>query len=47
MKELAIYDVLLTDGQFLLAKDGEKWGIIDYANEGVTGFNYEYLDYFK
>lgn len=47
MKGVAEYEAIMGDSTYLLAKQAGKWGIITYNNEVVTGFVYDYLDYFN
>lgn len=47
MKELATYEGIIGDGLSLLARHDGKWGIIYLTNEPISGFIYDYLDYFN
>lgn len=47
MKDVAEYEAIMGDSTCLLAKQAGKWGVITYNNEVVTGFVYDYLDYFN
>ena len=46
MKEVATYDALFDDSDFLLVGQKEKWGVINYHNEIIVPFTYDHLDYF-